>query len=41
MLAWDSPDTASRGCATRFGGAGATPFPDQLSPVAITSGGGR
>jgi len=36
MLAWAGPDTASRGCATRFGGAGPTPSPDPLAPAAAS-----
>jgi hypothetical protein len=34
MLASAGPDTASRGCATGFGGAGPTPSPDPLTPAA-------
>ena len=37
MHEWAGPDTASRGCATRFGGIGPTPSPDPLTPVAASS----
>jgi hypothetical protein len=37
MLVWAGPDTASRGCATRFGAAGPTPSPDSLTPAAASS----
>ncbi len=35
MLAWAGPDTASRGCATRFGGAGPTPFLDLIASAPV------
>ena len=35
-LAWAGPDTASRACATRFGGGGPTPSPDPLTTAAVT-----
>ena len=33
-LVWAGPDTASRGWATRFGGAGPTPSPDPFVSAA-------
>ena len=37
MRVWAGPDTASRGCATRFGGAGPTPSSVSLTPAAAST----
>jgi hypothetical protein len=37
MLVWAGPDTALRGWATRFGGAGPIPSPDSLTPAAAST----